>query len=353
MRFSIVIVLVSAITGWTLLAAAQTPQLGLPDAKGMGTPYDADTPGTLVHHHGDYLDGKHRFIIDEEDGFATIRLVKKERAPGGPHLYYDPKTGQDDSVIRFEAESELLRIRSEVLVIAAPNYIKNPGDRYRITIEGLAVAPDYKKVFEVDAYEALDAIYAEAVKMAAETEGIEREAIFYGLMVAMQVLNEDQRLPARIPLTVLRSEAGQRRIQGETLSRGEQPRLERFESVAEGQRGMKAQIEGGTGVLQVAPEAVQGPGYRRGRPETVERGAATKPNKYRTTRQDLTPPDPREQRLRGMRDPQPKSERIGMRGEPLTVPQHAYGPVDAANFEKMDLIMGGKVESPLTMKGKR
>lgn len=347
MRVTFSIVLAGTMIGWAMFARAQTPQLGIPDAKGMGTPYDQGTTRSLIRNHGDYLDGKHRFIVDEEDGFTTIRMVKKERAPGGPHLYFDPKTGEDDSVVRFEAQKELLRIRSEVLLPAEPNYVKNPGKRYRITIEGIGVAPDYAKIFEVDAYDALDAIYAEVSKMMADTEGIERDTMFFGLMVALQWLNEDQRLPARIPLTVLRSVAGRQRIQGSTLERGEQARVRRFADVSAGQSLIR--VPGPGDEALTAPATTQVRSYERGRPETVERGQTPKGHRYEQSRDDLKPADPRKQRMRGMRDPQPRKEKIGLPGRPLTVPEQPYAAVDAASMENLE-ILTGDVGSPLSMK---
>lgn len=353
---------------------AQSPQLGLPDAEGMGTPFQEQTLRSLVRNHGDFLDEKHMFIVEEEDGIVTFKLRKNERAPGGPHLFYDPDTGEEESVIRFQAEENLARVRSEVLVVAPPNYVKNPGQRYRITVEGLGIAPDYARVFEVDAYDAIDAVYAEIARMLSDTYGIQREALFYGLQVGLQWLNEDQRFPAAVPLPVLRSEAGQRRIQGQYLERSRGPGSRNLQSIAQGGAGEMRwvwdddsssrrlmtgsedepapSVRGGkTPAGSLSAPGGQAPAYRRGRPGIVERGQAPQLRQYRGSREDLMPADPRAQRMRGLRDPQPRREKPGLPGRPLTVPEQPYPAIDAANVENLE-ITSGEMDSPLTLKSR-
>lgn len=319
----------------------------------MGTPAQEQTLRALVRHHGDFLDEKHMFIVEEEDGIITFKLRKNERAPGGPHLYFDPDTGKEESVIRFEAEEDLARVRSEVLVVAPPNYVKNPGQRYRITVEGIGLSPDYARVFEVDAYDAIDAVYAEISKMLSGAYGIQREALFYGLQVGLQWLNEDQRFPARIPLTVLRSASGQQRIQGPYLGRGSTAPAQRFATARGEQEFIRVQIKQGAGAAVGAPTTAAGqePSYRRGRPETIDRGQSPKLERYRGSREDLLPADPREQRMRGVRDPQPRREKPGLPGRALTVPEQPYPAVDAASVETLE-ILSGETHSPLTLKSK-
>ncbi|HNR31255.1 MAG TPA: hypothetical protein PKI11_10230 [Candidatus Hydrogenedentes bacterium] len=330
-----------------LPAFAQSPQMGVSNAKGAGIPFQEKTLRALVRHHGDYLDEKHMFLVEEEDGIVTFKLRKNERAPGGPQLYISPETGEDESVIRFKAEEMLARVRSEVLLTAAPNYVKNPGQRYRITVEGIGLSPEYGRVFEVDAYDAIDAVYAEIAKVLSDTHGIQREALYYGLQVGLQWLNEDQRFPSSLPLTVMRGRAGQRYIRGQYLSRGDAYRLQRFESEQGEQRFIRVQRPVTPSSRTVTP-ASQAPSYRRGRPTTVERGQAPKPTPYRG-REDLVPVDPREQRMRGLRDPQPRREKPGMPGKPLTVPEQPYAAVDAASMENLEIIMGEQA-SPLTLR---
>ncbi len=169
-------------------------------------------------------------------------------------------------------------------------------------------------------------------------------------MVALQWLNEDQRLPARIPLTVLRSSAGRQRIQGSTLERGEQARVRRFAEASEGQSLIR--VPGPGDEALTAPATTQVRAYERGRPETVERGQTPRGNRYEQSREDLQPVDPREQRMRGMRDPQPRKEKIGLPGRPLTVPEQPYAAVDAASMENLEIVTG-ETGSPLSMKGTR
>lgn len=345
---------------------AQTPQFGLPDAKGMGRVGMPEPLQVLERRHGDYLGEKHLFLVDEEDGTITIKLIKKERAPGGPFLSYDPKTGRDDSLVRFQAEEELLRLRAEVIAPAPPNYVKNPGQRYRITIEGLALSPDFTKIFEVDALDALDVIYTEIVPVMADTYGLQRDAVFYGLMVGMQWLNQSGKLPARIPLTVLRSKAGQTRIVGPGLDTPGIEHEERFTGVQEGQ-----DLAVGTprtfGPGQAGPMQTNAPMANRGRPGAVERGASIRPrsyggasvaqggaspgdrigNKYRMSRDDLTPADPRRQRMTGIREPRSRDEKMGAAGRRLTVPEYDYPAISASQIENLEL-MSGQTDSPIT-----
>src|SRR5688500_8776391 len=64
---------------------------------------DYDLEGN-VQYHGFTLDDQYKLRVEQRDNWAIIRLDKNERAPGGPFLWYDPETGEEASVIRFDDE---------------------------------------------------------------------------------------------------------------------------------------------------------------------------------------------------------------------------------------------------------
>jgi hypothetical protein len=177
-----------------------------------------------IRYHGLTLSDQYRLQLEEVDGTVTIFLLKKDRAAGGPAVpaVRSEKTTDEipSPVIPTDTREALAQIRVEILQTAAPNYVRNPGDRYRITIDGQETAPGYTRTFEVNAADALTAVYTEFAKIFSTTYGIRREALYQGALVSLRILNEAQRLPAELPLTTKRSKVGQFRIQGDTLSRG-------------------------------------------------------------------------------------------------------------------------------------
>lgn len=329
-------------TGWLLTGllcvlgawtAAQPALLDPDGALGAGRSHLAYVERTVPKFHGLHLDMRHRLQLREEAGVVTVRLQSRVRPAGGALETYNPATGGLAPVIRHGQERDLLRIAARVLVPAAPNYVRNPGRRYRVLVEGLAVAPDYVREFEVDAYDALDALFAEAERFMAEaaTE-IERDAVYYGFILAARALNESGYFPARIPVSVLRGKVGEARIQGQHLARGEQARLERFTDI---ERGIEA-------------VRVQGAGPRTGRTDGAGcgRGMAggageSRPymeRQFRPSREDLRPPDPRRVMMREPGMPTPRSEQTGARHRALTVPETDYPAVSASQLENFRLF---------------
>lgn len=291
--------------------------------------------------HGLILDEKNRLMVVEDHGEATIFLLKKERAPGGPTYYVDESTGEGRFVVRFETRDGLFRIRSEVLFPAMPNYVRNPGQRYRITIEGLRIAPLYKRVFEVDAANALDEIEREVGVFAAFAHGPEQEAVFVGGLLAKVVLNESGYLPARIPLTVLRSRVGRFRIQGGGLGRAEQPRVERFAPVEEG-----GQIRLGE-EMTTAPK----PLFSMDIDDITEANEAKwQPSRHlvqqhRPQRRLLEPPDMREERMRPIRDPEPDRNQLGRPGRALTDRGDLIPPLVATQQDTLEILKDSRNRS--------
>lgn len=280
--------------------------------------------------------------VQEEAGQVTLQLTYKERLPGGYIGLQDPDTGEYRDMIRHQTAESLARFRVELLTAAAPNYVKNPATRYRITVEGLEIAPDYKRIFEVDAYDALDAIQVEMRKIYDTTYGIRRAALVFGTEVAIAVLNESQYLPARIPLTVLRSNAGLFRIQGQTLSRGKIQTLDRFYDASKGQsvnKLMQAQAD----LVHPDLRALSGPRYRRGQLQTSGAGEENRSIPYQT-RRGRRPDKFQAEQLTGLNEPKSRKADLGVAGEALTTPEYDLPPIEQSIRQNLQLRGGYRGE---------
>ncbi len=176
-----------------------------------------------IRYHGLTLNDQYRLQLEEVDGTVTFVLLKKDRAAGGPALFPASADAETPAIIRKDTLERLARLRVEVLRPAAPNYVRNPGERFRITIDGMDAVPNFTRDFEADAADALAAVYTNMHALFSMTYGVRREALYTGTLVALRVLNEAQRLPAELPLTTLRSGVGKIRIQGPGLGRARQP----------------------------------------------------------------------------------------------------------------------------------
>lgn len=265
--------------------------------------------------HGLPLDGKNRVELVENDGWITIWLKTRERGVGGEEFQYrihqDEEIGDaiqlafpkmdtdffelnpdlygfkrsewleeeedwgppepryrydgdepDAGNVRYGNDVPLVRVHSEVLASAPPNYVKNPGLRYRISVEGLAVGRDYQRMFEVDAHDAVEAMQSEIMRIANNTFGITRDALFYGSILTVRALNESAKLPADIPDTILRSEVGQIRILGQGLQRGTVSSIGRFSGAGAGQDYAR-NLDDAFGRQSIDPELVHGPARNR------------------------------------------------------------------------------------------
>ena len=307
----------------------------------------------LVHSqmpkgHGMYLDDKHRVKLEEDDGWIVLKLQKRERPAGGPLAFADPETMEGEYAIRFDQEYELMRIGAAVIAPAPPNYIRNPGRRYRLIFEGLAVAPMYKSNFEVDAANALDAVATEFQKMASMTTGIEVPAVEFGGLLAMRALNESGRLPARIPLTVLRSKVGQVRIQGQYFERGGKLlRLPRFGNVQSGQ-AFNYTTPAQSNPLKQNPSLVHGPTYRRGNQgESQAEPLKVRLEPYRPQR-SLVPREVRANQFAEMGSHHDDRERFVGRGRAITQPdRQSESVLQRAQRNDAELLGGGAARNPL------
>lgn len=310
------------------------------------------TDSEMTKTHGVFLDDKHRVKIYEDDGWVVLSLQKKQRAPGGPDVAYGMENDDDiGSTIRYDEEYDLIRLGAEVLAPAPPNYIRNPGRRYRVFIEGLAVAPLYKNQFEVDAANALDAISTEIHKLSAQAKDLEVPAIEFGGMVALRALNESGFLPTRIPLTVLRSKVGQVRIQGQYFERGGKLlRLPRFGNLASGQQTFNYEMPKMSNPLRQSPKSVHGPTYRRGQGESQVEPLRVQLRPYQPEK-SLMPKDVRANQFADLGSQDKARERFVQRGRSLTEPDDKReSALDRAQRGTSELLSGSKFTSPLEAK---
>ncbi|MBX7257522.1 MAG: hypothetical protein K1Y02_14260 [Candidatus Hydrogenedentes bacterium] len=169
-------------------------------------------------YHGVALDENHRLIIEQLDNVCRIGIIERGRF-SGPDLtdVVEPKPGQSARVT--PEPTYLLEIRSEVVVPSAPNYLQNPGERYRISIQTVDLTPPYENQFEVWAEPARDAVLYEFYKLSVEHTGIERKALEAAGPLVLEIFKEAQVLPAEIYASVLRSRSGLFRITPETRQR--------------------------------------------------------------------------------------------------------------------------------------
>lgn len=304
------------------------------------------TRSTLVKGHGLFLDDKHRVKLYEDNGWMVMSLQTKQRAPGGPNLSLGTENVDNMATIRYEQEYDLMRIGAEVMAPAPPNYVKNPGRRYRIYIEGLAVAPLYKNIFEVDAANALDAVATEFHKLSARGKDLEIPAIEFGGLLAMRALNESGFLPARIPLTVLRSKVGQIRIQGQYFERGGKLlRLPRFGNVMSGQV-FNFELPDQSNALKQHPNLVHGPTYRRGQGESQVEPLQVKFQPFHPEK-SLVPKEVRANQFGGSGTEQDVRERFVGRTKPLTHPERQMETALATSERKTFELLGSPLANPL------
>jgi len=292
--------------------------------------------------HGFRMDDKHFLFVDQKDNWAIIKIIKDQRAPGGPELHFDPETGEDESIIRFDDEQLLFQVRSEVILPAPPNYLRNPGRRYRITLKGLGIAPEYHRIIEVDAAYALDAVYSEMAKIYSRVDGIYREALFWGVLIAMREFNFKDHMRAEIPLTVLNSKGGQFRIHGPWMERMEQPRVERF-----AREGAPVKFERTARQFpdyRVPPSQWAETQYGLANPAGGARDRQTAgylSKKSRYDRAELEPPDYRIQQVYGLGAVKEEQDKPGLPSKPLTVPEVELPAVSLSQRDTMDHLVGG------------
>ncbi|GMU92293.1 MAG: hypothetical protein AMXMBFR4_13510 [Candidatus Hydrogenedentota bacterium] len=171
-----------------------------------------------IRYHGESLDENHRVLIEEQNGVCRIGVFERSRFAGDRLIQLAP-VGPGISP-RANPEPEfLLEVRAEVLKPSAPNYLQNPGERYRISIETLKLEPYYANEVEVAAEHARDQLFYEFEVLRVRATGIEEKALAAAAPLVAEIFKEAQRLPAEIYTSVLRSRSGRFRITEETRQR--------------------------------------------------------------------------------------------------------------------------------------
>ncbi|HPX42589.1 MAG TPA: hypothetical protein PLF51_19285, partial [Candidatus Hydrogenedentes bacterium] len=93
-----------------------------------------------VRHHGFRLDERHLLLLEQRHREIEIGIATRSRNIGDT-ARTRTRDESSETAGRFETVEYLAKITAEVLKPSAPNYLSNPGERYRITIEGLSVDP--------------------------------------------------------------------------------------------------------------------------------------------------------------------------------------------------------------------
>lgn len=169
-------------------------------------------------YHGEVLDENHRLLIEEELGVARIGVFERSRFHGD--RLSDIVIPTPGSSPRANPAPEyMLEVRAEILKSSEPNYLQNPGERYRITMHTLEMSVEYENVVEVSAEFARDQLFYEFEQIRAKTTGLERKAVETAAPLVAEIFKESQRLPAEIYTSVLKSRTGQFRITPETRQR--------------------------------------------------------------------------------------------------------------------------------------
>lgn len=322
--------------------------------------------------YGDYFRDQYVLHATERDGWVDVELTQLGRATGGPfvdtsvptYLEMQEQTlkhaikgvnPDDQPIIRYRAKRILCRVRAEIIAPAPANFLKNPGRRYRITMQGMDIAPEYNHIFQANADQVLDLVEAEFWELYRRAHGMDREAIYFGMILAMRALNETQRLPARVPMTVLESEAGRAAIEGPFMDHRATVKLERFGNIQEGKALNK--------LFQTDLDTRPTDGRTRGREDATRTPAkAQLPGQTRTTKPTAsqireaqrtatttgfrgvgdapTAADYRAQQLREVNSPEEKNERIGQRLQSLVGTPRDYQAAHEASQKNLQLLTG-------------
>lgn len=335
-----------------------------------GKAEDPDFYNDIPMKYGDYFREQFMLHATEHDGWVDIELTKNDRAKGGPEMDNHVRTylelrdeaanGPDPEnapIIRYRTKRILCRIRAEVIAPAPPNFLKNPGRRYRITMQGMDLEPDYNHIFQCNADEVLDRVEAEFWEFYRRAHGMDREAIYFGMILAMRALNETQRLPARVPLTVMESEAGRNSIQGPFMDPRGQVKLERFAGADQGQalnklfqteltsRPSDARTRAGNSVQPKRSTERELPGQTKTTKVTKSQIREEKRDTqtgFRGIGDAPTAADYREQQLREVNSPETKREKIGQRMQSLVGAPSDYQAAHEASLENYELLTGAR-----------
>ena len=178
----------------------------------------AATADEEVWQHGFRLDDKHLLLLEQRHREIIIGIAVRSRNIGDT-LRTRTRDGAGDTMERFGKVEHLARISVEILKPSAPNYLRNPGERYRIIIEGVAADPDFRARIETDAIAARQTVLTQFDALGARTHGIQREALHYAGPYVLQVFNETNLMPAPIPTSIAESRVGRIRFDNPALQR--------------------------------------------------------------------------------------------------------------------------------------
>lgn len=160
------------------------------------------------------LNERDRVEVQQTAGTLAIALVSRNRVPPNKSFSVD-----GEKIQRITERIELMKVRSEVIVAAAPNFRCNPGDRYRITVDGVCFTPHYHSVREVGSEEALAYLYGEFSKLQGRLDGVQRAAVQQSAGISLAALNRAGFLPPDVSKTVLESKAGKARFGEDTTQK--------------------------------------------------------------------------------------------------------------------------------------
>lgn len=174
--------------------------------------------GQEKRYHGEAIDENHRLLIEEELGVCRIGVFERSRF-SGDRLIDRAEASPGTSPRANPAPEYMLEVRAEVLKSSAPNYLQNPGERYRIVVRTLNMDVEYENMVEVPAEFARDQLFYEFEQVRVQATGLERKAIENAAPLVAEIFKEEQRLPAEIYTSVLKSRTGQFRITPGTRQR--------------------------------------------------------------------------------------------------------------------------------------
>mgnify|MGYP007011821232 CR=1 FL=1 len=192
--------------------------------------------------HGIDLDEKHKVMLEQRYNQIEVFLSMRTRAQGGGPVAPSHRQ-QEGEVFRFEDKRVLARVRVDVLQVARPNNLSNPGTLYRIYFQGVELEPDYAVVHTVRDIEAREILLAEFQRMAARAQGVDREALHFGGLMAVGVLQDTSLFPAELPATIERSIVGRVRGLDETLQRRALPQGRTLNPLGDEEQREERQLE--------------------------------------------------------------------------------------------------------------
>lgn len=179
-------------------------------------------PAEQTRYHGLKINEQYEVMLEQQRGLLAIVLVGRESPPGGP-IELNATDGTTDTAFRIDKREVLVEVKVEVLRSAPPNYLANPGLRYRLTILGETLEPDLAVIHEAADTEIRGLLVGELAAIGARAGGLYREALHYGSQLTLGVLKASGYLPAELPMTIEKSTVGRIRGLDQGLTRRSLP----------------------------------------------------------------------------------------------------------------------------------